>query len=319
MHENRAEVPEIVVRRLPLYARALHWLAQDNVPTISSSELGLKLGMSSAQIRKDLSYFGEFGKQGTGYDVKFLLSQLQLILGMQREWLVALVGVGDLGHAIAHYGGFGRRGFKIAALFDMDPKKIGQQVGELQILGTESLPMVVRGLRIRLGIIAVPAGAAQGGRRPDDRRGRPCDPELCADQPHHAQGRPGALHRPGGRAAEHDLPPEGPAVRRTRDGGEDHKDAKTRRGTKAGGRKCQGHQGEASLAPTTPLCGPCVLCRFVVPCLRPVGSVSSVSSVVSSLAPCFRVFRLFRGSAPFPVHSVLFRVFRGSVPRPCPP
>ena len=118
--------------------------------------------MSSAQIRKDLSYFGEFGKQGTGYDVKFLLSQLQLILGMQREWLVALVGVGDLGHAIAHYGGFGRRGFKIAALFDMDPKKIGQQVGDLQILGTESLPMVVRGLRIRLGIIAVPAGAAQG-------------------------------------------------------------------------------------------------------------------------------------------------------------
>ena len=161
MEENRAEVPEIVVRRLPLYARALHWLVQDNVTTISSSELGTKLGMSSAQIRKDLSYFGEFGKQGTGYDVKFLLSQLQQILGMQREWLVALVGVGDLGHAIAHYGGFGKRGFKIAALFDMDPKKIGQQVGDLQILGTESLPMVVRGLRIRLGIIAVPAGAAQ--------------------------------------------------------------------------------------------------------------------------------------------------------------
>ena len=161
MEENRAEIPEIVVRRLPLYARALHWLVQDNVPTISSSELGLKLGMSSAQIRKDLSYFGEFGKQGTGYDTKFLLSQLQQILGMQREWLVALVGVGDLGHAIAHYGGFGRRGFKIAALFDSDPKKIGLQIGELQILGTESLPMVVRGLRIRLGIISVPAGAAQ--------------------------------------------------------------------------------------------------------------------------------------------------------------
>jgi redox-sensing transcriptional repressor len=162
MDMKQSEIPEIVIRRLPLYARALHWLIQDNVPTISSSELGAKLGMSSAQIRKDLSYFGEFGKQGTGYDVKFLLSQLQQILGMQREWLVALVGVGDLGHAIARYGGFGKRGFKIAALFDADPKKIGLQVGELQILGMESLPMVVRGLRIRLGIIAVPAGAAQG-------------------------------------------------------------------------------------------------------------------------------------------------------------
>ncbi len=158
---NNQVVPEIVVRRLPLYARALHWLAQDNVTTVSSSELGGKLGMSSAQIRKDLSYYGEFGKQGTGYDVKFLLSQLQQILGMQREWLVCLVGVGDLGHAIARYGGFGRRGFKIAALFDADPKKIGMQISELQVLGTESLPMVVRGLRIRIGIIAVPASAAQ--------------------------------------------------------------------------------------------------------------------------------------------------------------
>jgi redox-sensing transcriptional repressor len=161
METSSIDIPEIVVRRLPLYARALHWMVQDNVQTISSSELGAKLGMSSAQIRKDLSYFGEFGKQGTGYDVKFLLSQLQQILGMQKEWLVALVGVGDLGHAIARYGGFGRRGFKIAALFDNDPKRIGQQVGELQILGMDSLAMVVRGLRIRLGVIAVPAEAAQ--------------------------------------------------------------------------------------------------------------------------------------------------------------
>lgn len=158
---QNTEIPEIVVRRLPLYARALHWLMQEGVQTVSSSELGAKLGMSAAQIRKDLSYFGEFGKQGTGYDVKYLFSQLQRILGMQKEWLVALVGIGDLGHAIARYGGFAKRGFKIAALFDNDPKKIGQQVGELQILGMDALPMVVRGLRIRLGIIAVPAEAAQ--------------------------------------------------------------------------------------------------------------------------------------------------------------
>ncbi|MBI4758490.1 MAG: redox-sensing transcriptional repressor Rex [Chloroflexi bacterium] len=158
---NTPEIPEIVVRRLPLYARTLSWLVEENVQTVSSQELGANLGMSPAQIRKDLSYFGEFGKQGTGYDVKYLLSQLRQILGVEREWLVALVGVGDLGHAIARYGGFGKRGFKIAALFDNDPRKIGQQVGELEILGMEALPMVVKGLRLRLGIVAVPAAKAQ--------------------------------------------------------------------------------------------------------------------------------------------------------------
>jgi redox-sensing transcriptional repressor len=155
------EIPEIVVRRLPLYARALQWLAADGVQTISSAELGARLGMTPAQIRKDLSYFGEFGKQGTGYDVKFLLEQLRHILGVEREWLVALVGVGDLGHAIARYGGFVARGFKIAALFDKDPKKIGQQIGELEIISVDQLPMVIRGLRIQLAIIATPASEAQ--------------------------------------------------------------------------------------------------------------------------------------------------------------
>jgi redox-sensing transcriptional repressor len=156
-----AEVPEIVVRRLPHYARALQWLEMDGVQTISSAELGARLGMTPAQIRKDLSYFGEFGKQGMGYDVTFLYEQLRQILGVDREWLAALVGIGDLGHAIARYGGFVKRGFKIAALFDQDPKKIGEQIGELEIISIDKLPMVVRGLRIQLGIIAVPAAAAQ--------------------------------------------------------------------------------------------------------------------------------------------------------------
>jgi len=154
-------IPEIVVRRLPLYARALQWLLLEGVAIISSAELGARLGMTPAQIRKDLSYFGEFGKQGMGYDVKFLFDQLRQILGVDREWLVALVGVGDLGHAIARYGGFTRRGFKIAALFDKDPKKIGQQIGELEIISVDKLPMVVRGLRIQIGILAVPASEAQ--------------------------------------------------------------------------------------------------------------------------------------------------------------
>jgi len=154
-------VPEIVVRRLPLYARALQWLEMDGVKTISSAELGAKLGMTPAQIRKDLSYFGEFGKQGMGYDVEFLDEQLRHILGVDHEWPAALVGIGDLGHAIARYGGFTRRGFKIAALFDQDPAKIGQQIGELEIISIDQLPMVVRGLRIQVGILAVPAMQAQ--------------------------------------------------------------------------------------------------------------------------------------------------------------
>jgi redox-sensing transcriptional repressor len=156
-----AKVPEIVVRRLPLYARALQWLEMDGVQTISSAELGAQLGMTPAQIRKDLSYFGEFGKQGMGYDVKFLYDQLRQILGVDREWLAALVGIGDLGHAIARYGGFGRRGFKIAALFDNDPKRVGEQIGDLEIISVDKLPMVARGLRIQLGILAVPAAQAQ--------------------------------------------------------------------------------------------------------------------------------------------------------------
>lgn len=155
------DVPEIVVRRLPLYARALQWLEVDGVQTISSAELGAQLGMTPAQIRKDLSYFGEFGKQGMGYNVRFLYEQLRNILGVDHEWLAALVGIGDLGNAIARYGGFGRRGFKIAALFDSDPKKVGRQVGELEVISTDQLPMVVRGLRIQVGIIAVPAAEAQ--------------------------------------------------------------------------------------------------------------------------------------------------------------
>jgi redox-sensing transcriptional repressor len=154
-------IPEIVIRRLPLYVRALQWLTQEGVVVISSHDLGALLGMTPAQIRKDLSYFGEFGKQGMGYDVNFLHSQLRKILGVEREWLVALVGIGNLGHAIARYGGFTRRGFKIAALFDNDPRKIGQQVGELEVLGMDALSMVIKGLRIQMAIVAVPAAVAQ--------------------------------------------------------------------------------------------------------------------------------------------------------------
>jgi len=119
------------------------------------------LGISSAQIRKDLSYFGGFGKQGTGYQVGFLRQKLREILKVDREWGMVLVGVGDLGHAIARYGGFKREGFHVVAAFDDDPKKIGKRVGGLEIMDVALLPEVVNRTGLRVGIIAAPASNAQ--------------------------------------------------------------------------------------------------------------------------------------------------------------
>src|SRR5690554_7998381 len=116
MRRSDSEIPDIVVGRLPIYLRALIRLQQEGREITSSQELGERLGISSAQIRKDLSHFGEFGKQGTGYTVSTLIAELQRILHVDREWEVALVGVGDLGRAIAHYGGFAHRGFCITHL-----------------------------------------------------------------------------------------------------------------------------------------------------------------------------------------------------------
>src|SRR5512136_195466 len=130
-------IPDIVVGRLPVYLRALSFLAADGVQTTSSQDLGKRLGISAAQIRKDLSHFGEFGKQGTGYNVNFLREQIRRILKVDREWSIALIGIGDLGRALAHYGGFVDRGFRIVALFDADPAKIGQRIGELEIMGMD--------------------------------------------------------------------------------------------------------------------------------------------------------------------------------------
>lgn len=154
-------IPDIVVGRLPIYLRALSFLAAEGREITSSQELGDRLGISSAQIRKDLSHFGEFGKQGTGYDISFLREQLQRILQIDRIWDVALIGAGDLGHALAHYGGFAGRGFRIAAVFDNDPHKVGQNLANLVIQDSNHLANVVRALGIRVGLIATPASGAQ--------------------------------------------------------------------------------------------------------------------------------------------------------------
>jgi len=155
------QIPDIVVGRLPVYLRALSFLAAEGIQVTSSQELGKRLGISAAQIRKDLSHFGEFGKQGTGYNVAFLRDQLKRILKVDREWPVVLIGIGDLGRALAHYGGFVDRGFRIVALFDSDPAKIGQKIGEMEIMSMDKLADVVRERDIQIAMLTVPAVHAQ--------------------------------------------------------------------------------------------------------------------------------------------------------------
>ena len=155
------EVPEIVIGRLPIYLRALTYMAQAGQRITSSQELGETLGMSSAQIRKDLSHFGEFGKQGMGYEISYLRDQLKRILHLERTWPVALVGYGDLGHALANYNGFVAEGFEIVAVFDNNPDKIGQEVAGKKVQDSAKLLKVVRERGIKVAIVAVPVATAQ--------------------------------------------------------------------------------------------------------------------------------------------------------------
>jgi redox-sensing transcriptional repressor len=155
------QVPEIVVSRLPVYLRALSEMKSKNREITSSQELGDRLGFSSAQIRKDLSQFGEFGKQGTGYNISFLMEQLQRILKVDRVWDTALVGAGDLGHAVANYAGFLHRGFRIVVAFDNDPKKIGDMAGPFVIQDITTLEGEIRSRGIMVAMLTVPAEAAQ--------------------------------------------------------------------------------------------------------------------------------------------------------------
>lgn len=156
-------IPDIVIGRLPVYLRALSFLIAEGRQITSSQELGDRLGISSAQIRKDLSHFGEFGKQGTGYDIAFLHDQLQQILKVDHLWDVALVGAGNLGKAIADYKGFTGKGFAIKAIFDNDPTKIGRQMGvhDVTVRPIADLAEVIREQGLVVGIIATPAEEAR--------------------------------------------------------------------------------------------------------------------------------------------------------------
>lgn len=155
------KIPEMTVRRLSVYARCLLQLEEDGVKTVSSQELAERFNLNSAQVRKDLAYFGEFGVRGIGYYVSGLKAELQRILGLDREWAVALVGYGNLGSALFHYRGFGRQGFRIVAIFDDDPAKAGRQVDATPIFASRDLAREVKARGIQIAIVAVPAEAAQ--------------------------------------------------------------------------------------------------------------------------------------------------------------
>lgn len=155
------EIPDIVISRLPVYLRALTRLQTENQLITSSKELGLLLGISSAQIRKDLSHFGEFGKQGTGYEINKLVDQLRRILKVDREWNVALVGAGAIGHALAFYNGFTDRGFRISMIFDNDPAKVGTTINGFEVCAEAQMGEMIQQANITLAMVAVPPEAAQ--------------------------------------------------------------------------------------------------------------------------------------------------------------
>ena len=155
------EIPDVVIDRLPVYARALAILDRNGREVVSSQELGSQLGVTPAQIRKDLSYFGRFGKQGRGYNVKRLLEELRTILGLEHEWTMVVVGVGQLGRAILAYGGFEPQGFRIIAAFDADPSVIGARINDLIVKPVDDLQRELASRDIDIGIVATPAATAQ--------------------------------------------------------------------------------------------------------------------------------------------------------------
>ena len=154
-------IPDIVIGRLPIYLRALQHMLREGRQVTSSQELGERLGISAAQIRKDLSQFGEFGKQGTGYTIKFLADRLQEILHVDRVWRVAMVGAGDLGRALAHYGGFAERGFQVEMIYDNDSDKIGTKVGNFVVRDSKNMISEIKTEGIRVAMLVVPASVAQ--------------------------------------------------------------------------------------------------------------------------------------------------------------
>lgn len=158
---NKNQVPDIIVNRLPLYLRALKHMRKEGQHVTSSQDLGEYLSISAAQIRKDLSQFGEFGKQGTGYQIDHLIKNLRRILKVNRIWDMAVVGIGDIGKAIAQYMGFINRGYRVALLFDNDPQVIGEKIGDFTVHDSANIVETIQEYGIKVAMIAVPFSQAQ--------------------------------------------------------------------------------------------------------------------------------------------------------------
>ncbi len=155
-------IPGIIVGRLPIYLQALEHLQNQEVLSTSSQELGDLIGISAAQIRKDLSQFGEFGKQGKGYSVPYLVDQLRGILHVNQVWDMAVIGAGNLGRAIAHYQGFINHGFRVAMIFDNDPQRVGERISDdFEVQSTENMVEQMQQAGIKIAMLTVPASAAQ--------------------------------------------------------------------------------------------------------------------------------------------------------------
>ncbi len=159
--ETSTTIPEIIVGRLPVYLQALEHMLNQGVQTTSSQDLGEIIDISAAQIRKDLSQFGEFGKQGKGYSIPYLVEQLRSILHVDRVWDMVVVGAGNLGHAIAHYQGFINHGFRVAMIFDISPERVGSKIGEIKVQDMTGLFAAVQRSGIKVAMLTVPAAAAQ--------------------------------------------------------------------------------------------------------------------------------------------------------------
>jgi len=154
-------IPEATVSRLPLYLRSLQELMDEELSTVSSERLAEMAGVNAAKVRKDLSYFGSYGTRGVGYDVEYLLLHIRRELGLTHDWPCVIAGMGNLGQALANYGGFSDRGFVIAALVDANPDKVGTTVEGVPISHVDDLDELVSQLDIHIGVIATPAHAAQ--------------------------------------------------------------------------------------------------------------------------------------------------------------
>src|SRR5512139_1857899 len=155
------KIPEATVNRLPIYLRSLLAAAGDGLPTISSERLAELSGFNAAKVRKDLSYLGSYGTRGVGYDVEYLVYQISRELGLTQDWPVVIVGIGNLGAALANYGGFASRGFRVAALIDADPAMAGKPVAGMPVQHTDDLEKIIEENGVSIGVIATPAGAAQ--------------------------------------------------------------------------------------------------------------------------------------------------------------